>query len=117
MNAALMTVTVPLLCCGTGKPQVCECVIAAACPVCGRPRGEPEPILEFCCGHYRCIDTWINLCGHIDTYTNVLLEVALQCANPTCLAGWTVEDYPYCGIGCAGADLLGRAAKACHGVR
>jgi hypothetical protein len=46
------------------------------CPVCGGKRGNPIP-RSFCeDGEWYVLDTWENLCGHVDSYKNCLLEAA-----------------------------------------
>lgn len=48
--------------------------IADTCPVCGGKRGEPVKRLFHEDGESYCADTWVNPCGHIDLYQNVLRE-------------------------------------------
>jgi hypothetical protein len=67
-------------CGGDCVPAVRQYVISVGCPRCGQIRGRPELQIMFDaeCGHYYCVDTWVNPCGHIDRYSDVLLEVGLQ---------------------------------------
>jgi hypothetical protein len=51
-----------------------KATIAATCPVCGGPRGEPV-MRRFCeDGEWFDLDTWENPCGHIDLYRDVYAE-------------------------------------------
>lgn len=55
--------------------------ISDTCPVCGGPRGEPTK-RAFCeDGHHYSVDCWSNPCGHIDSYRDVLRELAEGVAN------------------------------------
>lgn len=48
--------------------------IMDTCPACGAKRGTPVQ-RSFCDdGEWYMVDTWINPCGHLDTYKNVYLE-------------------------------------------
>lgn len=48
--------------------------ISDNCPICGGPRGKPEPY-RFCeDGEWFVVDKWENACGHLDTYGNCLRE-------------------------------------------
>lgn len=50
--------------------------IEDTCPVCGGPRGEVVP-RSFCeDGEWYVLDTWVNPCGHMDMYKDVLIEAA-----------------------------------------
>ena len=54
-------------------------VIADNCPFCHGPRSVPKNY-HFCeDGEWYDVDVWLNLCGHVDMYSAVLVEAyALQ---------------------------------------
>lgn len=64
-------------------PTVREYAISVNCPRCGKPRGRPELVIRYDarCGHYYCVDHWVNPCGHVDTHREMLLEAELN-TNP-----------------------------------
>ena len=62
-----------------GRPGLLTAVvrtvtIAAVCPVCGGPRGTPTPQDRCEDGDPFTVDTWVNPCGHVDRYADVLAE-------------------------------------------
>lgn len=61
---------------GPTDPRVRNVVIAAACPVCGGPRGTPSSQHQHDDGATYYVDCWDNPCGHVDTYEAVLIEAA-----------------------------------------
>ena len=44
------------------------------CPVCGGPRGEPQPKRFWENDADHVCDVWKNPCGHVDYYEDVLKE-------------------------------------------
>ena len=46
------------------------------CLVCGAPRGKSELKRFHEWGEFYEVDTWINECGHVDKYRDVLAEAA-----------------------------------------
>lgn len=44
------------------------------CPVCGEPRGEPRTVPFSEDGQYLSCDRWMNPCGHVDLYSDVIAE-------------------------------------------
>lgn len=53
-----------------------EVEIDDKCPVCDEPRGEPQKQRFHEWGQFYSADTWTNVCGHTDKYSDVLAEVA-----------------------------------------
>lgn len=49
--------------------------ISDKCPICGGLRGKPEKVRSYDGSRILICDGWINPCGHIDTYANVVKEV------------------------------------------
>lgn len=61
---------------GHTDPRCRNVVIAAACPVCGGPRGKPYLLYQHDDGATYHVDKWDNPCGHVDLYEAVILEAA-----------------------------------------
>ena len=61
---------------GLTDPRCRNVVIAAACPVCGGPRGKPYLLYQHEDGASYSVDCWDNPCGHVDRYEAVILEAA-----------------------------------------
>lgn len=62
---------------GTPGPIVIikrRCIISDRCPVCGGPRGVPFKETYYESGQHYQTDCWINPCGHIDSYADVIKE-------------------------------------------
>lgn len=59
---------------GPNSPCIRTVEIAATCPRCGGPRGEPQPLPTYDDGCRYVVDTWSNPCGHIDLYEAVVTE-------------------------------------------
>jgi hypothetical protein len=57
-----------------GAPPLRTVSIAAVCPVCGGPRGEPRLERYHEDGDWYSVSRWENPCGHVDKYTDVLAE-------------------------------------------
>ena len=51
-----------------------EVVINDNCPVCNEPRGLPVRRSFYEGGNSYSVDCWVNSCGHIDMYDDVLRE-------------------------------------------
>lgn len=51
--------------------------ISDKCPVCGGPRGKPEPNSYCEDGEWHILDNWTNVCGHLDKYQDVYLNEIL----------------------------------------
>lgn len=49
-------------------------VIDWVCPRCGGPRGEPHAAVSYDGSRRLAVDGWQNPCGHIDKYSDVLVE-------------------------------------------
>lgn len=50
--------------------------IAATCPICGGPRGEPRSQREVHDDDWYTVDVWSNPCQHVDYYDAVVREAA-----------------------------------------
>ena len=48
--------------------------ILDVCPVCGKQRATPSKSRYHEWGEFYEVDTWMNACGHVDSYTDVLRE-------------------------------------------
>lgn len=57
-----------------GHATIRTITIAATCPRCGGPRGEPRPHNFYDDGEWLVTDCWDNPCGHVDMYNAVLAE-------------------------------------------
>lgn len=60
----------------TAEPTAVTVVIPAACPVCGKARGEPEELTvwDVCSRSEHPLSVWRNACGHTDLHADVLEE-------------------------------------------
>lgn len=61
---------------GPTNPKVRTVTIAATCPKCGGPRGEPSGLNQHDDGCWYWVQVWDNPCGHLDTYAAVITEAA-----------------------------------------
>jgi hypothetical protein len=64
-------------------PRVVTADVSAVCPRCGRPRGRVE---EFKFVDHETqmrvtADRWLNSCGHVDLYVELLAEAARIAAS------------------------------------
>lgn len=61
---------------GPTRPVIRTIQISAFCPRCGARRGEPRSLHTYDDGEHYWVDTWTcsNACGHVDHYTNVVVE-------------------------------------------
>lgn len=58
-----------------------EIEVSTKCPVCGGPRGTPA-LRRFCeDGEWYDVHVWQNPCGHLDSYSNLLLEAGAHNAQ------------------------------------
>jgi hypothetical protein len=48
--------------------------ISNNCPKCGGPRGEPVDRNYYEDDEWYCLSNWVNPCGHVDYYGDVLVE-------------------------------------------
>lgn len=55
--------------------------LAWRCPVCGRLRGNPVPVISWDGSRRLHCDGWVNLCGHVDKYADVRHEAATNGLN------------------------------------
>ena len=80
---------------GLYSPILKTVEIVPTCPKCGGPRGEPRLQRQCEDGEWFNVSRWDNPCGHIDKYTDVLVEAA---DKPP------AKPYPFCSLpGCAEA--------------
>jgi len=61
---------------GLFTPILRTVTIGDHCPTCGGPRGVPEKRRFHEDGVWFEADCWINACGHIDAYPDVLNEAS-----------------------------------------
>lgn len=54
--------------------------VAWVCPTCGEPRGEPTMTTRLHDGAGLQVHTWLNPCGHLDLYEDVIREAARNAA-------------------------------------
>lgn len=61
---------------GAAFPVLRTITIADTCPRCGGPRGVPtkRPFVDD--GESYVVDCWENSCGHVDYFTDVIVEGA-----------------------------------------
>lgn len=59
---------------GGRYPDIKTIEISDRCPVCGGPRGTPEPHTWYEDGETHCCSKWNNPCGHVDNYPAILEE-------------------------------------------
>lgn len=52
-----------------------------SCPICGKPRGNIRRVKSYDGSQFIFCDGWINLCGHIDKYSQVRKEAMLNGLN------------------------------------
>lgn len=72
-NAEIQTVIIPA-CENHEGINTVDVNLRWVCPVCGQPRGKIGTGYSYD-GSLRCVvDTWENPCGHIDKYSNVIIE-------------------------------------------
>lgn len=64
----------------TAAPRPVTVVVAAACPRCGKARGEAEPmtVTDAWTQTEHEISAWVNRCGHVDLHVDVLAEADQQ---------------------------------------
>ncbi|WP_242890893.1 hypothetical protein [Actinomadura litoris] len=59
--------------------EVSEVTVKTRCPECGGPRGRPGPNeVRASSGQTFEIDRWVNPCGHVDLYADVLIEARVH---------------------------------------
>jgi hypothetical protein len=51
------------------------------CPVCGGPRGDIYTTVSYDGGRRLHCDGWVNPCGHVDQYADVVREVMQRQAS------------------------------------
>lgn len=77
------TVTIPSCREHGGYPgYAVKVVLEWICPQCGGARGEPAPTISYDGSRRLGVDGWENDCGHIDYYSNVLVEARTNGLNP-----------------------------------
>ena len=59
---------------GRGAVVTRKVTISAYCPKCGQQRGEPKGMNLCDDGEWYWVQAWVNPCGHVDYYTDVLAE-------------------------------------------
>lgn len=66
----------------TGKPVTAYATVPAACPTCGKARGEPteRTVHDACTDTEYRISVWRNSCGHVDLHRDVIAE-AKRCVD------------------------------------
>lgn len=64
---------------GPARIVVRRVEIDDTCPKCGGPRGEARNLNQSDDGEFYSVDVWENPCGHVDTYSAVVLEAARRC--------------------------------------
>lgn len=75
---------------GLTNPAVRAVTIAASCPECDGPRGEPRGQNSCEDGAHYWVQVWDNPCGHVDTYAAVVAEArALELATASRTVTWT----------------------------
>lgn len=72
-----MTVTIPDRSGSRWSVELSTVTIPDACPACGGPRGEPTEHQFFEDGVTFTVDRWVNPCGHVDLYQDVLKEAGV----------------------------------------
>lgn len=68
--------------------------ISKKCPVCGGKRGEPFSTLSYDGSRRLSVDGWVNECGHVDKYSDVMKEALnlKSCPCPTMQGGQNNPD-------------------------
>jgi hypothetical protein len=51
-----------------------DVIVKWICPTCGGPRGEVTAAISYDGNKRLSCDGWINPCGHVDLYTDVIKE-------------------------------------------
>lgn len=55
--------------------------ISDNCPQCGEKRGKPSRAFQCEDGEFYYVDKWSNSCGHVDYYSDVLVEAGYRRAE------------------------------------
>ncbi|MGV9818389.1 hypothetical protein [Nocardia xishanensis] len=63
---------------GLTSPVTRQVTISANCPRCGQRRGEPRGLNQVDDGAHYWVQVWINPCGHVDMYADVVVEAAAR---------------------------------------
>lgn len=58
--------------------RVTTVTIAKVCPKCGGPRGDARPGRVIEDGEHHAVSNWDNPCGHVDQYSDVLIEAGIH---------------------------------------
>lgn len=79
----------------SAEVKIVQAIISAFCSVCGVRRGTPKFHKK------KGFHTWVNPCGHQDSFEDLMLEIECQCARPGCVIMFSETHFPFCGSECA----------------